>query len=254
MVKNGLHAFIIAFQFLTRLPLPISVPYHPSLVSLSVLFYPLIGLVIGLLLYIAALLLPLGLAPLNAAVILAIWVGVTGGLHMDGLMDTADGLGSHRDRARTLEIMKDSRVGAMGVLAAIFLLLFKWTALWLLLQHSIIAPLLIAPITSRWWMAVAIYQYPYVGGDNGLGRFFRETGKKTLLGTTAFAGLFIAIVAWNYGGGWMIAPQIIAGWLATRGISRKLEGLTGDTYGALNEMIETVGLIAAVYMAMGMRG
>lgn len=111
-------AFIAALQFLTRLPIPVQVADDPGVFRRSTVFYPAAGLVIGGMVagigYGASFVFP---APVNAALLLCIWVLLTGGLHLDGLMDTADGLLSHRSRERMLEIMKDSRVGAMGVIA-----------------------------------------------------------------------------------------------------------------------------------------
>lgn len=129
MVK-GLAACAAAFQFLTRLPVPVTLQYDHAMFRRSVVFYPLVGAVLGLLLSLGGLLLQSFLPPAAAAALmLLLWVAMTGALHLDGLMDTADGILSHRSREQMLEIMKDSRVGAMGVVACVLLLLIKWTLL-----------------------------------------------------------------------------------------------------------------------------
>lgn len=257
-MRRWLVALIVALQFLTRLPIPVRVDYDKRYVSRSLLFYPLAGVVIGAILCLAQTLLPSGSAPLNAGVLLLLWAMLTGGLHLDGLMDTADGIGSHRPREQMLEIMKDSRVGAMGVLAAIFILLLKWASLWTLLERidhkalpasAMMGLLLTIPAVSRWLMAAAIIRRPYLRGNQGMGALFREARGRYLWG--ALILLLIPLLLWRSADWfWLSAVQIVSGWLCTVYFVRKLGGLTGDTYGALNELAETAGLLAAAYMLL----
>ncbi|UUZ92972.1 adenosylcobinamide-GDP ribazoletransferase [Paenibacillus sp. P25] len=258
--KSGA-ACAAAFQFLTRSPVPVRLEYTDALFRRSVVFYPLAGLVLGPLLSLAGTPLHMGLpAPPSAALLLAVWVGLTGALHLDGLMDTADGVLSHRSRERMLEIMKDSRVGAMGVIACALVLLLKWSLLAELLgsrvwgKASWLLPLV--PLWSRWYMVVAIACWPYAraGSSGGIGGYFRGVGRKHMLAHTvlallltlgllllsglapedSFAPLFIVLVT------------VICGVSGSLYLSRKLGGLTGDTYGALNELLETVLLLLLV--------
>ena len=132
---DWLRAGLAAFQFLTRLPIPVQIDYTERVFQRSSVFYPLVGFVIGLLLLLAGEGLTQVLPTMPAAVLLlAIWVVLTGGLHLDGLMDTADGILSHRPREQMLEIMKDSRVGAMGVIVCVLHLLLKFSLLYTLLE------------------------------------------------------------------------------------------------------------------------
>ncbi|MDU5948969.1 MAG: adenosylcobinamide-GDP ribazoletransferase, partial [Paenibacillus macerans] len=141
---------LAAFQFLTRFPVRAELDFTPELLRRSVRYYPLVGAAVGLSVWAAAVLSAWLLPPLPAAVLaLIVWVWVTGGLHLDGWMDTADGLLSYRPREKMLEIMKDSRVGAMGVLACVLLLMLKASLLASLLQGGVWqtgAALLTAPV------------------------------------------------------------------------------------------------------------
>lgn len=269
LVLDWLRACIAAFQFLTRLPIPVQITYTDLVFRRSVIFYPLAGGVIGLLLLLASEGLGLFLPPLPAAVLLlGLWVVLTGGLHLDGLMDTADGILSHRPREQMLEIMKDSRVGAMGVIVAVLHLLLKFALLYTLLEsnrwdgatgNTGYLLLAIVPIWSRWFMAVAIQRWPYARKESGLGSFFQGITKWHVLISLLVALLTTTIiirftestfdtVIWPVPL-YFACATCLAGWLIASYISRKLGGLTGDTYGALNELLEAVLLLGVVICA-----
>ena len=127
--------FWLALQFLTRLPTPQLDRVSDRELGLSLPFYPIVGLIIGGLLYIAAELLT-SVSPLfSAAIIVALWLWLTGALHLDGLADMADAwVGGHGDRERTLAIMKDPYCGPMGVSAVVAMLLLKFAALSVLVR------------------------------------------------------------------------------------------------------------------------
>nr|WP_193581025.1 adenosylcobinamide-GDP ribazoletransferase [Paenibacillus aceris] len=262
-----MRACIAAFQFLTRLPIPVQINYTNLVFRRSVVFYPLAGCVIGLLLVLAGQGLSLFLPAMPAAVLLlGLWVILTGGLHLDGLMDTADGILSHRPREQMLEIMKDSRVGAMGVIVAVLHLLLKFSLLYTMLEINKkdgggdgFFLLAIVPIWSRWFMTAAIQGWPYARKESGLGSFFQGVSRGhvlisflvALLTTTIVLGLThisLATAIWPvllcFAG-----CTFITGWLMATYISRKLGGLTGDTYGALNELLEAVLLLGVVIFA-----
>lgn len=265
MVK-GLAACAAAFQFLTRLPVPVTLDYNDALFRRSVIFYPLVGAVIGLLVGSVGWLLQGWLAPgVTAALLLALWVAMTGGLHLDGLMDTADGIFSYRSREKMLEIMKDSRVGAMGVIACVLILLCKWTLLqqWLPLSwRGSLWGLPLAALWSRWYMVVAIAFWPYARqdqtGSNRLGAFFRGLGAKHLILHSGLALGLSCFFIWLIGesllssililGAVVIGCTVVGVWLSVF-ISRKLGGLTGDTYGAINEVLETF-LLLCLYIVI----
>ncbi|SDN27332.1 cobalamin-5'-phosphate synthase [Paenibacillus sp. yr247] len=270
VLLDWLRACIAAFQFLTRLPIPVQIDYTDRVFSRSVIFYPLAGCIIGLLLLLAGEGLTLILPALPAAVLLlGFWVVLTGGLHLDGLMDTSDGILSHRPREQMLEIMKDSRVGAMGVIVCVLQLLLKFSLLYTLLDirqiggsEGVCFLLAIVPIWSRWFMVASIYGWPYARRDAGLGSLFRGVNKwhvfssalVALLTTTLFSemeDLGIAASALSHPSIWAVVLSFalgtaLAGWILAAYMSRKLGGLTGDTYGALNELLETILLLGVV--------
>ncbi|MBD2871188.1 adenosylcobinamide-GDP ribazoletransferase [Paenibacillus arenilitoris] len=259
-IKRHAHACIAAFQFLTRLPIPVEVPFVNRVLTRSVIYFPLAGAFIGACVAAAAWLLGLVVPAWPSAVILlALWTALSGGLHLDGWMDTADGVLSHRSRERMLEIMKDSRVGAMGVLAAVLLLLFKASLLAELLREergALVAAMLIAgPAWGRAWMAAAIAAWPNARKGEGIGAMFE--GVKFAQAAAAFAislgvtwiALAIAGLDWPHATAaacGALALTLLAGGLPAAWLNRKLGGLTGDTYGAMNETVEAVLLFTAM--------
>lgn len=241
--------FFFALSFLTRLPVPVNLEYDEQLPSASTAYYPLVGAVIGLFLFLvdrlATMVLPV--AVVNA-LILTVLIYLSGGLHLDGFMDTIDGLFSGRDKERILEIMHDSRVGAFGVIALFLLLLLKFNLL-LELKGVFRAPVLILmPAISRWMVLFAAYRYPIAGSSK-------------LAKTITF---FLGVKEVFQGLGWLIAlffilhhlfpfPYLtgiitfLLSWIMTiiiaKTVVNKIGGLTGDVYGAINEIIEVVVLL-----------
>jgi adenosylcobinamide-GDP ribazoletransferase len=253
------HSFVAAFQLLSRIPFPVQVPFEESVLRRSVVFYPAVGCVIGLIVVAAGAGLTTVLPESAAAALLtALWLALTGGLHMDGLMDTADGLLSHRSRERMLEIMKDSRVGAMGVMAGVVQLLVKYALLSALLEHGWAeAAGLLAAVTvwSRWFMVAAVAFWPYARDGQGMGAMLTGVGSRHLLGASLMAAsLSIASLALGGSGLRDAVALSAAGALAAGSIGTlvavrmagKLGGLTGDTYGAINELLETALLLGVV--------
>ncbi|PYI57600.1 adenosylcobinamide-GDP ribazoletransferase [Paenibacillus flagellatus] len=251
-------ACLAALQFLTRLPVRVSLDYTNDLFRRSAAYYPIAGLAVGLLVAGSAWLLGRVVPPAPASVLaLGVWVAATGALHLDGLMDTADGLLSHRSRERMLEIMKDSRVGAMGVVAGVLLLLLKFA----LLLTIVPAPdrwlglLIAAPVWSRWFAVWAIAGWPYAREGQGLGALFAAVTRSEARTATVWAAAvsvaallacgFPWVAAVGYAVGFAALSGLLGYWLA-RSMARKLGGLTGDTYGALIELLECALLLAAV--------
>ncbi|PZD96226.1 adenosylcobinamide-GDP ribazoletransferase [Paenibacillus sambharensis] len=279
-LKSALQGLVMAVQFLTRFPVPVAVPFDQRTAAWSTLFFPVSGALIGLTAGGTAWLLAEWLPVLPAAVIITgLWTMLTGGLHMDGWMDTADGVLSHRSRERMLEIMKDSRVGAMGVIAAVLLLLFKFAAIAALLEigRSLAAAAVLAcvPVWSRWWMTVSIAGWPHARTE-GLGQLYQKVGFKHA-SASAVTGLVVTaaimmlagradlpgIYGWNAeissgagnvgaaGSIWLSLLQwpllaVLFGLPLAWWLARKLGGQTGDTYGAQNEWVEAGLLLAAV--------
>jgi adenosylcobinamide-GDP ribazoletransferase len=233
----------IALQFLTRLPVTLAGMPAPEQIGRSLLFYPLVGLLIGLLLLFAQHLLSDSAVLLQAALLLTVWAGISGGLHLDGLADSADAwVGGFGDRERTLAIMKDPRSGPIAVVVLVLLLLLKFAALVALLESGAGLLLLLVPWLARCLLPVLFLTTPYVRAG-GLGQALAEHLPRQqlpwMLGANAVAMLLF---------GWpALLALLVAGvmfiWLRILMLKR-LGGATGDTAGALLEIAECSVLLA----------
>lgn len=230
--------FLLAFQFLTRLPIRKSIDFSGENIRRSILFFPLTGLLIGGL---GSLVYRLGsrLTP-NLGSFLAVFfmLGLTGGLHLDGLADSFDGFFSYRDRERTLEIMKDSRIGAFGVVAIIFDLGLKY-----ILLGELGAGLGLALSLANSRLVVAyVMSFKETAKEDGLGSLFKESRPKNyfllslgiyLLGLALIGPAYILALLGNF----LLSSYI------TRLTSRKIGGYTGDVYGMLIELGDIVSML-----------
>lgn len=224
----------------------------PRNVSNSRAFYPAVGLLIGLLL--------VGVEegssrlfsePLTAAFLVAVMVIVTRGLHLDGLMDVFDGVFGGFTPDRRLEIMRDSRVGAFGVVGGVTVVLLKYGALVSLLtlpEPGKEWALLLFPALSRWTMVVLLGAFPYVR-TQGLGSPFHGTGIKIATTVAGLSALAASVLLGGFAGLGLFFGAIIMAWLMGWAMAKALGGLTGDTYGASNEIIETAVIIVATALA-----
>lgn len=245
--------FVTALQFLTRIRLFRDPDYDDGLFGRSVKFFPLVGLLAGSILAGVAVLTG-GWRPgtVRSTLLVTLSVFITGGLHCDGLMDSADGLFSGRARERMLEIMKDSRVGSFGVVAIFLLLLWKW-ALLHDLPDSLLVPALISMMTfGRFAMILAILRFPYARPE-GMGKAFAlyagthslGPALATLLGLLAVFYFVTGPLVCGIAAAAALAAILFAFWFG-RWTTHKLGGMTGDTYGAVTELSELVVLIVFV--------
>lgn len=236
--------FWVALQFLSSLPIRLSGMPSPQALGRSLLFYPAVGVLFGVLLLLLNGLLSATPAMLHAALLLSAWVLLSGGLHLDGLADSADAwLGGFGDRERTLSIMKDPRSGPIAVVTLILLLLLKFTAILALIDSGHSLALLLAPVIGRCAMLGLFLTTPYVR-KGGLGQALadhlpRPLGRQVLL---------VSAVGCVLVGGWsgLFAVLLATGgffWLR-RLMLRRLGGTTGDTAGALLELLEVLVLLA----------
>jgi len=262
VVREWVSSLLAALQFLTRLPLPARMPDGPGVFRRSTVFFPLAGLAIGAVIAGVGALAELAFPYYaSGAFALAAWVIVTGGLHLDGLMDTADGLFSNQPRERMLEIMKDSRSGAMGVIAAMLILLMKGALLAALFADAGRAHytlLALIPVWSRAFVVLAIAGWPYARSVPGVGSLHRSAGVRHVIGACLLAAsLSVPLFVWAGGFGMTETVGFLALYAAlaygtgaglAAAVSRKLGGLTGDVYGAINEVLELVLLAVIVGM------
>ncbi|QJD82141.1 adenosylcobinamide-GDP ribazoletransferase [Cohnella herbarum] len=238
-------AFWQAVGFLTRFPVPAKAQTLKGWDN-SPRYYPVVGLMLGAVIWLVGWLAELGFGSfgftVSAVVIVASWIFLTGALHLDGWMDLADGLGSYRSRERMLEIMKDSRVGAMGVVAAIVLIGLKVAALQQLVIHDELAIVAMVPAVARFALLGVIYIFPYIQVQ-GLGTGLRQGVNRASLVLNLLLLLAVAYFIAGFIGWVAIGAVIVAAWLFGRFIVRKLGGFTGDAYGALVEAMETFMLL-----------
>jgi len=240
-----MRGFLIALTFLTRLPLPAPGQVTKEEFSRSQYYYPLVGLVVGLVLWLLNRLLFPYFSPLvTGAVLLGAGIILTGGIHLDGFMDSMDGLLSARSPERMLEIMKDSHVGAHATISVVSLLLLKF-ALLASIDPSMGYLLLITPVISRWAFQIGVIWFPYARAE-GLGQGFHEAAHKLIFLVEGLIILGLALYLLGLGGLIVFLAAIIFVLLFSWRISALLGGLTGDLYGAAIELTEVIVLLLAL--------
>ena len=249
MFRAAYAPLLVALSFLTILPVGLASATDIE-ISRSRGWYPIVGLLYGLLLVALVLLWTLALGvpmftPVLAALLVMAMAAANRFLHLDGLMDFCDAMWGGHTVERRLEIMRDSRVGSFAVAGCVSVLLVKYSALLsLLTMVPGLSGLLFFPIVSRWAMTLLLTVFPY-GRQQGIGSSFATHGRPWL--ATGFALLTVAAVAWFLLGlaGILIlvvvsVVSLLLGWWASRRLGG---GLTGDCYGAANEIMEVLALV-----------
>jgi len=244
--------FLAALRFLTSIPLPRPRESGTEELGRSAVYFPLVGLIIGVILaglyWLLDFVLPV--AVVNA-LLLVFLVAVTGALHLDGFVDTCDGMAGHRTVEDRWRVMHDSRAGAFGIVGVVLLLLVKYVSLSNIPGPLMMATLIFMPVVSRWAMVYTVFAYPYAR-PSGLGKVLKQG-----LGWRSFtiATLITLVVAvamiplWHFAGlVIMLVVWIMAVVMAVI-FKRKFAGLTGDTYGAINELAEVSVLILVLLLA-----
>lgn len=235
--------FLAAIQFLTVIPLPRRLKISLEDSGRSAGYFPIIGLFIGLILvsmnWIFSLILPP--AVVNALLIAALVV-ISGALHLDGFVDTCDGLAGNKSVEDRWKIMHDSRAGSFGIIGVVLLLLVKYASLNSLPAPLMMIALIIMPVVSRWVMVYAIFAYSYAR-PSGLGKAFKQgtTWPRLTMATLITLAITVAL-AQLVGLTVMFLVWVMT--VATAAYFKvKFSGLTGDTYGAINELAEVGVLI-----------
>ena len=237
--------FFIALQFLTIFPVQLKEMPSKQQNGQSLLFYPLIGLMIGAILFAIATLLYTLPVILLSSLILVVWIWLTGGLHLDGLADTADAwVGGFGNKERTLKIMKDPSCGPIGVLSLIILCLIKWSALYVLLEKQLYSALFLFPILGRLTPLFLFLTTQYVrekGLGSSIAEFIPKTGSIILSALCLIAAAYFAWVG-------VLTVMIFIGTLIylRHKFIQRIGGITGDTVGASIEICEAVSLMSFV--------
>jgi adenosylcobinamide-GDP ribazoletransferase len=242
-------SFLAALRFLTIIPLPGRREASPEELGRSVVFFPLVGAIIGLILVGLNWLLGLALPSALVNVLLVVsLVAVSGALHLDGLVDTCDGLASGKTVEERWRVMDDSRAGAFGIIGVCCLLLVKYVALNNVPARWLMPTLVLMPLLSRWAMVYALFAYPYAK-PSGLGKVFKQRASWLRFTIASVVTLVMAVILAQLAGFViMLTIWVIALAVATY-LKGKFGGLTGDTYGAINEVSEVCVLIMVCLLA-----
>jgi len=237
-------------QFLTRIPINKTLDVTEEDFGQGLAFAPLVGLIIGLLLYVVYwvgnLLLPL---PIVAIIIVVTYIIISGGIHLDGLGDTFDGIFSGRSKGRVMEIMKDSTSGTFGVLALISVIIIDASCVYFLLLNGNVEMIILFPIIGRMTCLIGSGLFKYARED-GLGKsFVNHCGVREII-----IGFVFTLISFYIIGGikymlLVIAMSIIA-YLINLYFSKKIDGITGDIIGASCELNQMTFLLVAVMLTV----
>ena len=243
----GVRPLLFAWQFLTAVPL--SRAHHepaPNELAASMVWYPLVGMLLGGLLAGTDLLLTRWLSrEITTVLLILLLVAMTRGLHQDGLADTIDGLAGGRTPADRLTIMRDPRIGAIGATGLFLSLILRYAALLSLPEVARFPALLCMPAIGRWAMVAGAYGASYARAEGGLAApFLAHLSLRHLIGSTVLVGF---LLAWAFGMIHAIGVLVVGGALSrlmTMFCQRFFGGVTGDTFGATNEVVEIIFLLS----------
>jgi adenosylcobinamide-GDP ribazoletransferase len=243
--------FLAALQFLTSLPVPIKRELSPERLGRATAYFPVVGLIIGLVLaalnWLLGYILPSGVVD---ALLIAALVILTGALHLDGFADTCDGIAGHKPVEERWRVMRDSRTGAFGVVGIVLLLLVKYVSLNNVPPDLKYATLVFMPVVSRWGMVYAIFAFPYARPE-GLGKAYKSATRWPQFTAATLITLVVAAVLFPFFS-LMGLILIVGTWIVTKVLAfyfkYKFAGLTGDNYGAINEVAEVMVLIFVIVL------
>ncbi len=244
-----LRRFFIAVQFMTRLPVPQTGSPSGEDLGKATAFFPLVGVVVGGLTALAFVLLeralPLSVSVLGAIIVAAL---LTNGFHEDGLADVFDAFGGGWTKERTLEIMRDSRLGTYGVLALIFLVLGKLLLLSALAPGQIWRWLIVAHVVARWTPLVLLAWLPSARSE-GLGRLVAKQPRaiELVIGTATVVPALLLTISWQATLATFLVSLVVA-FLCGLYFRRRLQGVTGDCLGAVNQFTEVALYLTAVIL------
>ncbi|MBT5549635.1 MAG: adenosylcobinamide-GDP ribazoletransferase [Nitrospina sp.] len=232
--------FLSAIAFLTIIPLP---SRFLSIDGRQIIYFPLVGLIIGCLLCGVDQLLSLAPYPeIRIVGDVLLLVIISGALHLDGLADTADGFFSHRPRDKILEIMKDPRIGVMGVLTILFCVLLKLAAVAGIIRSETLIWLAIAPALGRTAQVIGLVFVNHIAAEKTLAENFYQRGEYSLLIYCPLPFAVLLYMDWLMGLVTLIVFALFLSGLLFY-CKKRIGGITGDTLGATSEIIETLFLL-----------
>lgn len=244
-----LFPFLVAVQFLTRVPIRLRRPPTAQEIGRSLVAYPVVGLGIGAVLAAAGMAVAAvsphlaSAVPLRAVLLLCLWIALTGGLHLDGLADMVDAwAGGRGERERTLALMKDPQSGPMAIVALVLVLLLKAAGL-VSMAGDHIEWLILPPLLGRLALPALLLSTPYVRAG-GLGEALAaHLPRRACLVAVGLGGLAVLAIGRERG---LLALALVGlvFVLLRRSMCRRIGGTTGDTAGAMVELCETTALLA----------
>ncbi len=242
-MKNIFKGFALAVSMLTIIPFFKVHNFNKGINGYAVMFYPLVGFLLGLLLWVSYLLISTSLPPLHVGIIIfSLWVLLTGALHLDGLSDTIDGL--FVDKSSALEVMKDSHVGGMGMTFTVVFLILKASSL-AVFDTFYLLPIVL--MLSRFNAVLAIYLFPYIS-KNGMGALAKEELKAWQVGV---AFLYIFILCLDFSSFLLLGISLLVLLTCSLFFIKRYGGFSGDIYGFTIEITELI-LLNAILLGLAL--
>ncbi len=234
-----LNEFLLALQFLSVIQIKKTLPFDERAFGRSAAFFPLVGAILGIIVWgVDITFQPFVPPSLRNLIVVAVFAMLSRGLHFDGLADSADGLLGSHDRERQLAIMKDSRIGTFGALVLVGVLLFKIRALDLLSGNGRSSALFIGPTVSRWGYVVMAY-HAIPARSDGLGSLLVKNVFCRELTIASGISLLVVFFVGASAGLMALSVALILILGVVRYCTSRLGGITGDTFGAVGEIVET---------------
>lgn len=243
---NHLRLFLIAVQFLTRLPVRLKKKAEPQEFSKSLVYFPIIGLLLGLGLvfteYILAYFLPVSIVKLYLVCLLIV---ITGGLHLDGLADTIDALASGKCGKEALRVMAEGSIGPIGVAAVIICLATKYLVLLEFFGTKLYCVLLLFPMLGRMAIVTGCWLFSYARSE-GIGKVFIDKNNSKEFMISFIITLIASVFLIGIRGIVILGCIILLVTLFGRYFSNRFGGITGDNLGFMNELGELVALVGVI--------
>lgn len=244
-----MRGFLLALQFLTIIPIGARLSIDKNKLHQVVVYFPLVGLLLGLILSGVSSL--LSLIPLEKfltnAILVILLIILTGGLHLDGLADTFDALSSGKRKPEMLEIMRDSHIGTMGALSLIGIILIKVALLSSLDSGVMNVSLILMCLLSRYSLVFSMFLFPYAR-EEGKAKVFIEGVNLKVFSRATLVSLLISILLLKLKGLIVFIMVLVFVFLVGKVIAGKIGGMTGDTLGAINELTEPLILLTILIL------
>jgi adenosylcobinamide-GDP ribazoletransferase len=249
-MREYINDFLLFFQFFTRIPINKSLNCEKENFRRGSIFFPVIGLFIGILQWIVFYLL-MKVLPVNITALFVVMVPIviTGGLHVDGLGDTCDGFFSFKgDKNKIIEIMKDSTIGTYSCIAIVFDMLARYVAVCTIIEMNLPLMLIATPIIARF----TVVFLSFIGKnakETGSGNIFiGNIHNKQMIIVTIITLILVPLFIGLSKGIILVASALIFSFLFNKFCESKITGHTGDTLGANNELVEILVMILFIAM------